>query len=102
MNILENCTLCPRNCEINRMQNKLGFCKANSKIKVARAALHYWEEPCISGINGSGTIFFSNCNLKCVFCQNHEISHLGKGKEISVNHLANIFLQMQKQKMLII
>ncbi|EDU38191.1 MULTISPECIES: radical SAM protein [Clostridium] len=98
MNTLENCTVCPRNCGANRIQGTLGFCNANSKIKVARASLHHWEEPCISGVNGSGTVFFSNCNLKCVFCQNYEISHLGKGKEISIEHLSNIFLKLQSKK----
>lgn len=98
MNILENCKLCPRNCKVNRIDNKLGFCKSNSNLKVARAALHFWEEPCISGTNGSGTIFFSNCNLKCVFCQNYKISHLGYGKEISIEHLSNLFLKLQNKK----
>lgn len=98
MNTLENCTVCPRNCGTNRIQEALGFCRANSKVKIARASLHHWEEPCISGVNGSGTVFFSNCNLKCVFCQNYEISHLGKGKEISIEHLSNIFLELQNKK----
>ncbi|EJO5347493.1 radical SAM protein [Clostridium botulinum] len=98
MNTLENCKVCPRNCRINRLQGNLGFCKANSKIKIAKASLHHWEEPCISGTNGSGTIFFSNCNLRCVFCQNYEISHLGKGIEISIEHLSNIFLKLQDKK----
>lgn len=91
-----NCNLCIRNCNINR-ENQLGFCKASNKLKVARASLHFWEEPCISGSKGSGTVFFSNCNLKCVFCQNYEISSNGKGKEITSNRLADIFLELQEK-----
>ena len=91
------CALCPRRCLVNRNKGELGFCKASSKIVVARAALHYWEEPCISGNNGSGTIFFSYCNLKCVFCQNYDISTLHKGKEITVSRLAAIYLELQEK-----
>ena len=72
-----------------------GLCGCNDKIKIALASIHYYEEPCISGKNGSGTVFFSNCNLKCIYCQNYEISSLGKGKEITVEHLAQIFLKQQ-------
>ncbi len=72
-NILKNCNLCPRNCGVDRTRS-LGFCLAPQNPKVARAALHFWEEPCISGSGGSGTVFFSGCNLKCVYCQNIEIS----------------------------
>ena len=97
-NILNKCTLCIRNCKVDRNNNQLGFCNSNNKLKVARAALHYWEEPCISGENGSGTVFFSNCNLKCVFCQNYEISSNGNGKEISIERLAEIFLELQDKK----
>ena len=68
------CSLCPRKCNIDRT-NKIGYCGVNEKIRVARAAPHYWEEPCISGKNGSGTVFFSGCNLGCVFCQNYQLSH---------------------------
>ena len=93
---LEMCTLCPHNCRINRNENEKGFCKANNKVKIALASLHYHEEPCISGKNGSGTVFFSNCNLRCKFCQNYEISQQGKGKEITIENLANIFLNQQK------
>lgn len=91
------CNLCPRKCNIDREVSS-GFCKAQDgwdKVSVSRAALHYWEEPCISGSRGSGTVFFSNCNLRCVFCQNAEISADGFGKEISVDRLADIFLELQ-------
>ncbi len=91
-----SCTLCPRMCNIDRRTN-LGYCYADSTIKIARAALHPWEEPCISGTNGSGTVFFSGCNLKCVFCQNHTLSHDNFGKEISVERLAEIFLELQEK-----
>ena len=74
LNSLNECTLCHRNCKINRNENKIGYCKATDKIMIARAALHLWEEPPISGGNGSGTVFFSHCNFSCVFCQNHDIS----------------------------
>lgn len=84
------CNTCPRKCNIDR-EKALGFCKSPSAFRVARAALHYWEEPCISGKNGSGTVFFSGCNLKCVFCQNKEISHMNKGVEISDEKLVSIF-----------
>ena len=94
MSELISCSLCPRNCKINRHET-VGFCKAGDKIKVARCALHFWEEPIISGTKGSGTIFFSHCNLACVFCQNHEISHGGFGKEISVSECASLFFKLQ-------
>lgn len=93
---LENCRACPRNCGINRF-DKSGFCKASSEIKVAKAFLHFWEEPCISGDRGSGTVFFSNCNLRCVFCQNHDISQEGYGKVISSERLSEIFLELQSR-----
>ncbi len=94
MSELTKCSLCPRNCKVNRHET-VGFCGAGDKIKVARSALHFWEEPLISGKNGSGTIFFSHCNLNCVFCQNYEISHGGFGKEISVEECASLFLKLQ-------
>ena len=94
---LESCTLCPHNCKINRLEGKFGRCKSGAKVKIALASLHYFEEPCISGKNGSGTIFFSNCNLSCMFCQNYEISQEQKGKEISIEQLANIFIEQQKK-----
>lgn len=92
-----NCNLCPRKCNIDR-EEKLGFCKVSNKIKIARASLHEWEEPCISGINGSGTVFFTGCSLKCVFCQNYVLSHENKGKEVTVEELSQIFLRLQDEK----
>lgn len=94
---LVKCEICPHNCKVNRLEGKLGRCKANDKVKIALATLHFYEEPCISGKNGSGAIFFSYCNMKCKFCQNYEISWEGKGKEISIEELANTFLEL-KQK----
>ncbi|MCY6960726.1 radical SAM protein [Clostridium brassicae] len=96
MNELFECELCPRNCKINRSIDT-GYCKVKNEIKVAKASLHMWEEPCISGENGSGTIFFTNCNLGCVFCQNHQISHNGYGMVISVERLSEIMLELQEQ-----
>ena len=96
--ILEQCTLCPHNCKVNRLDGKIGRCKCNDKIKIALASLHKFEEPCISGERGSGTVFLSNCNLNCSFCQNYEISHLGKGYEITIEELANIFLEQQEKE----
>ena len=97
---LNCCMVCPKNCKVNRNNNELGFCKVSNKIKIARYSLHYWEEPCISGTNGSGTIFFSGCNLKCIFCQNHEISRNNMGKEISIEEFADICLELQDAKAL--
>jgi len=91
---IKNCTLCPRNCGIDRTK-QVGFCGATDKIKLARAALHFWEEPCISGVHGSGTVFFSGCNLACRYCQNHSISTERLGKEITPNRLSQIFLELQ-------
>ncbi|MFA5658788.1 MAG: radical SAM protein, partial [Oscillospiraceae bacterium] len=91
---MNGCKLCPRQCNTDRSRYK-GFCKSGNKIKLARASLHFWEEPCISGQNGSGTVFFSGCNLKCVFCQNYMISHENFGEVITVNRLAEIFLELQ-------
>ncbi len=96
MKELEKCELCPHRCKINRNNNQIGRCKATDKIKIALYSIHNFEEPCISGKKGSGTVFFSNCNLNCIYCQNYEISQQGKGKEISINELANIFLKQQK------
>ncbi len=84
------CSICPRHCNVDRSVN-LGFCQSPDSFRVARAALHFWEEPCISGKEGSGTVFFSGCNLKCVFCQNNEISAENKGVEISDDKLISIF-----------
>lgn len=90
-----HCTLCPRKCNIDRTNGQVGFCSMPDIIKVARASLHMWEEPCISGTNGSGTIFFTGCNLKCVFCQNHQIAVGGVGKELTSEKLANLCLMLQ-------
>ena len=92
----DSCELCPRKCKVNRNNNELGFCKAGNKIKIAKYSLHYWEEPCISGNKGSGTIFFSCCNLKCIFCQNHTISIDNNGKEISIDRFSDICIELQK------
>ena len=92
---LNNCTLCFRKCNVNRNNGNLGYCKAGLDLKVARAELHFWEEPCISGDSGSGTVFFSHCNLFCVFCQNHEISQQHHGKIISIQRLSEIFIELQ-------
>lgn len=94
---LNQCRLCPRNCKTDRNTSELGYCKAGTTLKIARASLHHWEEPCISGTNGSGAVFFSHCTLGCVFCQNQEISHGGNGFEISVQRLGEIFLELQEQ-----
>lgn len=93
---LECCTICPHNCKINRTKNP-GRCKSTDKIKIALYSIHNFEEPCISGENGSGTIFFSNCNMNCVFCQNYEISQLGRGKEITIEELANVMIKQQER-----
>ena len=94
MNTYENCLLCPRKCGINRSTGQTGVCGVSSEIKVARAALHYWEEPCISGKRGSGAVFFSGCSLHCVFCQNREISDGKAGKVISKERLSDIFMEL--------
>lgn len=94
MNKYENCLLCPRKCGTNRRTGQTGVCGVSSEIKVARAALHYWEEPCISGKRGSGAVFFSGCSLHCVFCQNREISDGKEGKVISKERLSDIFMEL--------
>lgn len=94
---MSKCTLCPRNCGIDRAKHQLGFCRCGNEILVARAAPHFGEEPCISGTNGSGTVFFSGCNMRCIFCQNHEISLEGHGKAVSVARLAEIFSELAAQ-----
>lgn len=96
-NILEKCELCPHKCKANRILKSSSRCKATDKIKIALASIHNYEEPCISGTKGSGTIFFSNCNLNCVYCQNYEISQKGLGKEITNEHLADIFISQQNK-----
>lgn len=95
--ILEKCAICPHNCGINRLNNQIGRCKSKDTVKVALYSTHNFEEPCISGKKGSGTVFFSNCNMNCVFCQNYEISQQGKGKEISIEELAEIFIKQQEK-----
>ena len=95
--LLNKCNICPRECNVNRNNNELGFCKCNNQIKIANYSLHKWEEPCISGTNGSGTIFFSYCNLQCIYCQNYEISTLHKGKNIATYDLIDIFLKLKEK-----
>ena len=91
------CVLCPRGCQVNREADQMGVCRVSSKLKVARAALHFWEETCISGTNGSGAVFFSGCSMHCVFCQNREIANGTAGKEIERERLRDIFLELQDQ-----
>lgn len=91
------CNICPRRCGADRENGSLGFCGASNKIRIARAALHFWEEPCLSGKNGAGTVFFSHCNMKCVYCQNYRISTRGAGHEVSIGDLAEIFLDLQSR-----
>ena len=97
MNELKKCQICPHRCGINRESGQIGRCRCSDKIKIALASVHNYEEPCISRKNGSGTVFFSNCNLNCIYCQNYEISQLGKGREISVTELAQIFIYQQEK-----
>ena len=96
--MLKDCHLCPRNCGVDRLAGQKGFCGVDAGIMVARAALHMWEEPCISGKEGSGAVFFSGCSLGCVFCQNRTISKGQSGKVIIVERLAELFLDLQGQK----
>jgi len=95
MNTLKKCDLCPRNCLVNRYE-KVGFCRAKAKLKIALASIHMWEEPVISGRDGSGTIFFSHCNLGCIFCQNYKIRN-GYGKEITIKRFSEICLELQSR-----
>ena len=92
------CRLCPRECGADRIHGQTGFCGMTDELMAARAALHYWEEPCISGTEGSGAVFFSGCTLRCVFCQNAEIAAGHAGKMLSVDRLADIFLELQEKK----
>ena len=94
---MSDCTLCPRKCHANRLAGQTGFCGQTGSVKAARAALHFWEEPCISGNTGSGTVFFSGCNLQCVYCQNHALSLGESGRIISSERLAEIFLELQEK-----
>ena len=93
---MEGCNLCPRGCKVDR-NKAVGYCGSGSSVKLARAAKHFWEEPCISGTEGSGTVFFSGCTLGCVFCQNREISRGGAGREVSVSRLVEIFKSLESQ-----
>ena len=95
MRELENCELCPRRCKVNRLNGEIGRCRAKINPKIAKVQLHYFEEPCISGTDGSGTIFFSGCNLSCKFCQNYKISQEYKGEEITINELSKKMLELQ-------
>ena len=97
MNLLESCTICPHNCKVNRLEGKLGRCKCSKNVKIALSSLHFAEEPCISGKNGSGTVFFFIFNLRCIYCQNYEISQCGKGREITIKELADIFINQQNK-----
>ncbi len=94
---MKNCTICPRNCKADRIHNQNGFCSSPAQIFSARAALHFWEEPCISGTKGSGAIFFSGCNLKCVFCQNHNIALAKHGYPVSSEKLRSLFDRLLAQ-----
>ncbi|MEE7582969.1 MAG: radical SAM protein [Oscillospiraceae bacterium] len=90
------CNICPRNCNVDRT-SQMGFCSVGDSIRVSKAMLHHWEEPCISGENGSGAIFFSGCNLRCCYCQNYKISTQTFGKDITIEHLADIMISLQEQ-----
>ena len=94
---MQNCTLCPRKCKVNRLEGRRGYCGMDSTIRAARAALHMWEEPCISGKKGSGAVFFSGCGLRCCFCQNRDIAIGDSGKMITIDRLAEIFLELQEK-----
>lgn len=96
-NFPEKCALCPRLCKVDRAAGQKGFCGSGNLVKVARASLHFWEEPCISGESGSGTVFFSGCTMRCVFCQNKEISRGDAGKEITVERLAEIYMELAEK-----
>ena len=94
---LAKCEICPHKCRIDRTKNQIGRCKSTDKVKIALYSIHDFEEPCISGKNGSGTVFFSNCNMNCIYCQNYEISQEGRGKEVSIEELADIFIKQQNR-----
>ena len=97
-NLLKSCILCPRVCKIDRTTGQTGYCKADDRIKIAKAYLHQWEEPPISGANGSGTVFFSHCNMGCVFCQNYKISSEHQGKYVTISELCDTFIELQDKK----
>ena len=94
---MDACMLCPRMCGVNRESGEKGYCGMDGKLRAARAALHMWEEPCISGTRGSGAVFFSGCSLRCIFCQNYEIAQGNCAREISGDRLSEIFLELQEQ-----
>ena len=94
---LSDCSLCPRECHVNRNAGEIGYCGQTASLTAARAALHFWEEPCLSGRNGSGAVFFSGCNLRCVYCQNREIAQGHTGREITASRLSEIFLKLQEK-----
>ncbi|RKL61332.1 radical SAM protein [Thermoanaerobacteraceae bacterium SP2] len=95
--LLEKCNLCPRQCGVNRLAGQTGVCRAAGEVMVAKAFAHKWEEPCISGEKGSGTVFFTHCNIRCIFCQNFRISQEGFGKAVTIDELAGIFLKLQQK-----
>ena len=94
---LSSCDLCPRRCGANRRAGQKGWCGAGELARVALVSLHRWEEPCLTGAQGAGTVFFSHCTMKCVFCQNYAVSHQGRGIDVSVERLAEIFLEQQRR-----
>ena len=94
---MDACMLCPRMCGVNRESGEKGYCGMDGKLRAARAALHMWEEPCISGTRGSGAVFFSGCSLRCIFCQNYEIAQGNCAREISGDRLSEIFLELQEK-----
>lgn len=95
---MEACVLCPRRCSVDRSKGKKGYCGESESIRVARTSLHQWEEPCITGEYGSGTVFFSGCSLKCIFCQNHNIADSSVGREFTQEELSDAFLRLQENK----
>lgn len=97
MKAYEACTLCPRRCGVNRIKQQSGICAQTAQLRIARAALHMWEEPCISGTRGSGTVFFSGCQLRCIFCQNYPIAQGEVGREISAERLTEIFFELEQK-----
>lgn len=97
LNLLKKCELCPRKCRIDRTNGQVGYCRAGYEIKAAKAMLHMWEEPCISAGHGSGAVFFSDCSMSCVFCQNYNISQEHMGKKISIERLSEIFIEFQNK-----
>ncbi len=97
MDRLKSCKLCPRACGVDRTAGQRGYCRAGERARIARAALHYWEEPCISGKSGSGAVFFSYCAMRCIFCQNYSISALGRGHDVTEDELSKIFLELRDE-----